>query len=225
MPSQKISGLTSYTTPLAADLIPIVDTANTATKQISIPNLLKMSSIPLGVVNSNTARQSQVVVSATNYYLTNSGLTVPTPIVGMSTSTRFYWRFWIDKTAAGTGAFQISIYRGTNGSTADTQDVLQTIGTQTGVVDVAVVDVSLAVTTTGATGAYYWSMSSMNQASTAATPAGFGNPFGTTGIFSGTVSSVAMNTAALIFGIGVKFTTGTPTFSVPYISAWAVNLS
>lgn len=223
MADTKTSALTSYTTPLAADIMPIVDTANTTLKQVSIPNLMKMATSPLGVVNTNTARQSQVVVSATNYYLTSSNLAVPNPtIVGMSTSTRFFWRFYIDKTAAGTGTFQISIYRGTNGTTADTQDVLQTIGTQTAAVDDAVCDVSLAVTTTGATGAYYWSIGFQQSAASAT---GFGKAVGTTGLFSGTKSSVAMNTAGIQFGLGVNFTTGTPTFSVPFMRAFAVNLS
>lgn len=36
----KISNLTAYTTPLAADVLPIVDTANATTKKISYANLL-----------------------------------------------------------------------------------------------------------------------------------------------------------------------------------------
>lgn len=39
MADAKISALTSYTTPLNADLVPIVDTANTATKQVSWANI------------------------------------------------------------------------------------------------------------------------------------------------------------------------------------------
>ena len=223
MASQKISQLTDYPTPLAADEIPIVDIANTTTKAVTLPNLMAMRTSPLGVVAGNSARQSQVVVSATNYYITSSGLTVPNPaIVGMSTSTRFVWRVVMDKTAAGTGVFQLSIYRGTNGTTADTQDVLQTLGTQTAAVDAMAIDVELVVTATGASGSYFWSICPMQRAATAT---GFGVATGTTGLFTGTVSAVAMNTAGLIFGLGFKATTGTPTISVPFVRGQAFNLS
>lgn len=39
MSDAKISALTSYTTPLNADLVPVVDTANTTTKQVSWANI------------------------------------------------------------------------------------------------------------------------------------------------------------------------------------------
>lgn len=178
--------------------------------------------IPNGIRTSNSAEQSQVVVSGTNYYITNSGLTMPAAAkAGMVVGTKFVWRLAMTKTAAGTGIFQISIYRGTNGSTSDTQDVLQTLGTQTAVVDSMVVDVTLYVTTTGASGAYFWTITPVNKAITAT---GFGIATGTTGYFSGTVSGVAMNTASLIFGLGFKSTTGTPTIRVVSVEAQAYNM-
>jgi hypothetical protein len=125
------------------------------------------------------------------------------------------------KTAAGTGTFQIKLYRGTNGSTADTADVTQTIGTQTAVVDNMTVDVEIVVTTIGAAGAYFWSIIPTNKAITAT---GFGVATGPTGQFSGTVSGVALNTAALKFGIGFVATTGTPTITVPMVRAQALNV-
>lgn len=223
MASQKISQLTSYATPLAADIIPIVDTANAATKGITIPNLFKNTSMLNGISNANTARQSQIVVSTTNYYVTSSNLAIPNPtMAGMIVGSRFVWRIHMDKTAAGTGIFQLSIYRGTTGSVSDTQDVLQTLGTQTAIVDNMLVDIMLVVTATGATGSYFWSMNAIQQA---ATITGFGIATGTTGLFTGTVSSVAMNTAGLQFGIGFKATTGTPTISIPFVHAQAFNIS
>lgn len=39
MSAQKISELTSYTTPLAADVLPIVDTANTTTKKVTFADV------------------------------------------------------------------------------------------------------------------------------------------------------------------------------------------
>lgn len=177
------------------------------------------------ITNGNSAAQSQVVVSGTAYYVTNSSLALPISSntnVAMSTTTRFVWRIGMTKTAAGTGTFQIAIYRGTNGSTADTQDVLQTIGTQTAAVDNMVVDVMLTVTTIGSTGSYYWAIIPQNKAVTAT---GFGVTTGTGAFFSGTVSSVALNTQGLKFGIGFVSTTGTPTITIPYVNAEAFNIS
>jgi hypothetical protein len=178
--------------------------------------------IPNGITNVNTSAQSQVVVSGTNYYITNSTITVPaSPVNGVVIGTTFHWTVAMTKTGAGTGIFQISIYRGTNGSTSDTQDVLQTIGTQTGVVDNMTVDVQLTVTTAGASGVYYWSMVPNNKAITAT---GFGVATGAGAYFSGTVSSIALNTANLKFGLGFKATTGTPTIVIPMVEARAYNL-
>jgi hypothetical protein len=176
------------------------------------------------VVNGNTSRQSQATASGTAYYIAGSALTTPTtPQVAMSTATRYRWTISMDKTAGtSTGAFAIIIYRGTNGSTADTADVTQTIGTATAAVDNMTVDVELAVTTTGATGAYYWSIIPQNKA---VTGTGFGVATGTGAYFSGTVSSVAMNTASLKLGLGFKYTTGTATITIPLVRATAINIA
>ena len=125
------------------------------------------------------------------------------------------------KTAAGTGAFDICIYRGTNGSIVDTRDVTQSIGTSTAVVDNMIVDVQLTVVTTGASGSYFWSIIPCNKAVTAT---GFGVATGATAFSSGTVSSVAMNTASLKFGLGFMQTTGTPTIVIPQVFAQAFNM-
>ena len=178
--------------------------------------------IPNGITNGNTSRQSQVVVSGTSYYVAGSNLNLPATLkTGMAVGTRFRWRVAMDKTAAGTGAFAIEIRRGTAGTTADTADVSQSVGTQTAAVDSMVVDVEMVVTTTGATGAYYWTIIPVQQAATAT---GFGVATGPTGLFSGTVSSVAMNTASLKFGLSFKATTGTPTITIPLVQASAINI-
>lgn len=172
-----------------------------------------------GFGGGSTALQSQVVVSATSYYITNSAVAVPSTLI---VGTRFRWTVAMAKTAAGTGTFQVKLYRGTNGSTADTADVTQTLGTQTAAVDSMMLDVEVVVTTTGATGAYYWTMIPTSKAVTAT---GFGVATGPTGQFSGTVSSVALNTASLKFGLGFVATTGTPTITVPLVRAQALNTS
>lgn len=175
-----------------------------------------------GINNGNTTRQSQIVVSATSYYITSSNINLPATLKdGMIVGTKFVWRVHMDKTAAGTGTFQIIIYRGVNGSTSDTADITQTIGTQTAAVDNMVMDVTVTIATTGATGSYFWSICPMQQAASAT---GFGIATGTTGLFTGTVSSVALNTASLIFGLGFKATTGTPTISIPMVQAQALNI-
>lgn len=177
---------------------------------------------PNGIINGNTSVQSQVVVSGTNYYIAGSNLNIPaSPKVGLVVGSRFRWTVAMAKTAAGTGTFQIKIYRGTNASTADTADVNQTIGTQTAAVDSMMLDVEMVITTTGATGAYFWQIIPMSKALTAV---GFGVATGPTGQFSGTVSSVNLTTGSLKFGLGFTATTGTPTITVPLVRAQALNV-
>ena len=176
-----------------------------------------------GISNTNTAEQSQVVVSGTSYYITNSDIILPSTLkAGMAVGTKFIWDVYMTKTAAGTGTFQVKIYRGTNGSTADTADVTQTIGTQTAAVDMMYMRVTLRVGTTGASGAYFWTITPTTKAATAT---GFGVATGTGGFFSGTVSAVAMNTSGLHFGLGFVATTGTPTIRVVSVNSQAFNIS
>lgn len=176
------------------------------TAYVDRADLLKADDILL-----NSAEQSQVVVSATNYYITNSNIDID--VTNLVAGKAYTWRVWLTKTAAGTGIFQLSIYRGTNATTADTQDVLQTLGTQTAVVDTMWVDVTVRVAAVGAgaTDSYFWTMCAGHLATTAT---GFGLATGTTGLFSGTVSSVDLQAANTKLGIGFKATTGTPTIRV-----------
>ena len=125
------------------------------------------------------------------------------------------------KTAAGTGAFDIIIYRGTHGSTSDTADVTQSIGTQTAAVDNMLVTVQVTVTAIGSSGSYYWSIVPDNKAVTAT---GFGVATGTGAYLSGTVSSVNFTTASQIFGLGFESVTGTPTIVVPMVQAQSYNI-
>jgi hypothetical protein len=183
-----------------------------------VPN----ANIPNGINDgTSTADFSQSMSTGTYYYIPNSKLTMPaSAIAGMNTSTRMTWRLYMKKTAAGTAAFYICIYRGVNGTIADARDVAQSIGVATAALDNMVVDVQLTVTTTGASGAYHWSICAQNKAATAT---GFGVATGA-GQFSGNVSSVAMNTASLIFGIGVMGTTGTTAITVPLVEAQVFNM-
>lgn len=224
-PSQ--TGFITHTLPpVASTLASLAGTETFTNKTVTGLNTtdgIAAVNLPNGITNGNTALQSQVVVSGTSYYITGSNLNLPATLKsGMVVGTRFRWRVAMAKTAAGTGAFAIEIRRGTNGTTADTADVSQSVGTQTAVVDSMTVDVEMVVTTTGATGAYYWTIVPIHSAATAT---GFGVATGATGQFSGTVSSVALNTASLKFGLSFKATTGTPTITVPLVQASAININ
>lgn len=190
-----------------------ISAATDGTDFYSSAYAIPAANVPNGITTVNTAIQSQVVVAGTYYYITGSALTMPASSKnggGMSTSTTMQWQFHMQKSAAGTGAFNICIYRGTNGSTADTRDVTQSIGTATAATDNAVITVTLKVTATGATGSYTWGIAVSHKAATAT---GFGTTDATP-FFTGTVSSVAMNTGSLKFGLGFMNATGTPTVQV-----------
>lgn len=176
---------------------------------------------PGGLTNANSAQQSQTVVSGTAYYLTSSNLTLPATLVnGIKAGTTLYWHATLTKTAAGTGTFQIVLYAGTHGTTSDTAEVSQSIGTQTAAVDTMNVDVQITFVTVGSSGSFYWSITPIHQAATAT---GFGVSV-STGAFTGTVSSFNTTTASLIFGLGFISTTGTPTITVPCVISRATNL-
>jgi len=174
--------------------------------------------LPNGLSNRNTSQQSQVTVAATNYYIAGSNINLPATLVnGIVAGTTFVWKAAMTKTGAGTVAFDILIYMGTNGSTADTAEVTQSIGVQTAAVDNMVVDVLVTFTSTTA---FYWSIVTTNKAATAT---GFGPATGT-GMFSGTVTGLTTTTGSLIFGLGFQSNTGTPTVVIPFVTAQAYNL-
>lgn len=130
MADSKISALTSYTSPKPADLVPIVDTANATTKQISIQNLHAI------YTNASTAAQGAGFASDT--YLTGSAITFPdAPAVG----TTYEAYFDVTKTAAGTATPIIKVRIGTAGTTADTAICTFTFGAGTAVADVAQIQV------------------------------------------------------------------------------------
>lgn len=90
MADQKISQLTSYTTPLSADVLPIVDTANTTTKKISWSALLTaLTSGLTGFLTTSVydpaAIAQQVVGTTATQTLSNKTLT--TPVIGAATGT------------------------------------------------------------------------------------------------------------------------------------------
>jgi len=83
-----------------------------------------------GIRNANTA---DVVANAADTYLTGSALALPSH--GFQVGTRFRWRFWMTKTAAGTATPIWVVRVGVNGTTADTARLTFTGPAQTAAVD------------------------------------------------------------------------------------------
>ena len=178
------------------------------------------ANIPCGINIANAAAQSQLTVAGSAYYITNSALSLPNPMkTGLVIGSTFFWRIGMTKTAAGTVGFNIMIYRGAAGSTADTADVDQSIGVQTAAIDNMMVDVMIRVVSTGANGTYYWCISATNKAATAL---GFGVATGS-GMVSGTTGAKDLTIAGMKFGIGFKSNTGTPTIVIPFVVGQAYN--
>ena len=170
--------------------------------------------------NFNTTAQSQVTVAATDYYITNSDLDMPaTYSTAIGAGTVMKWRTCMTKTAAGTVAFDIIIYKGTNGTTSDTAEVTQSIGVQTAAIDNMCCDVQLSFTSSTAA---YWAIACQNKAITAT---GFGVATGATAFQSGTLSGLTSTTASDKYGLGFQSNTGTPTIVIPIVQAeaWDVN--
>jgi len=202
----------------------VIATATDGTDYYSSSQAIPAANVPGGITTVRSALFTQSMAAGTYYYVPDSALTMPATSKtggGMTTSTTMRWQFMMRKTAAGTGAFNVRIYRGTNGTTADTADVTQSIGTATAAVDIATVFINLKVTATGGTGSYTWGISVQHRAATAA---GFGTTDATP-FWEGTVSGVAMNTASLRFGIGLMGTTGTTALVLSGLSGQVENMT
>lgn len=170
----------------------------------------------------NTALQSQLTVAGTVYYITNSGLKIPsewTPGTGIRVGTVYTWRIQIAKTAAGTTNFTMKIHQGTAGTIADTAIFTQN-WTQTAAVDMATIDVQMVYTTVGASGQAYVTINPVNHS--AATAAGFGFVVNTA--YTGTSTASTTLTAGLVTGLSFSSQTGVPTVTVPFVNAQVDNL-
>lgn len=140
MADTKISALTNYTTPIGADIIPIVDTVNSTTKGITMANLHS--------IFANQSVSSQTPFSS-DTYLTGSNVSIPSgaPYVG----TIYRMTFDVVKTAAGTATPIITIRIGTAGTTADTARLTFTFAAGTAAVDTGRFEVEALFRTVGAT--------------------------------------------------------------------------
>lgn len=222
---QAPAAVTSYvlTMPAAAPTVnnsfKLTSTAGVESYTATIPS---GSDPNASIRNFNSALQSQTVVSATEYYITNSNLNMPAVYnTAIGAGTAFRWHIQMQKTAAGTGSFQILLKKGTNGTIGDTSIVTQVIGaTQTAAVDNLTLDITL--TWTSATAAY-WSISPRQLAASAA---GFGLVFPAVALdFNGTISAQTTTTASDKYGISFISTTGTPTITVSQVQAQAYGVN
>jgi hypothetical protein len=157
--------------------------------------------------------------AGTYYYLSPSALTMPaTYSTAIGAGTTMQWHFEMSKTAAGTAAFNIRFYYGTNGSTSDTTLATQSVGTATAALDDMTCDALLAFTSATAA---YWTLTCQHSAATAV---GFGLAIGSQE-FSGTLTGLTTTTASLIFGLGYSNTTGTAVITVPLVEALAYGVN
>jgi hypothetical protein len=157
--------------------------------------------------------------AGTYYYLSPSALTMPaTYSTAIGSGTTMKWHFAMSKTGAGTGAFNIRFYYGTNGSISDTTLATQSVGTATAVLDDMECNAILAFTSATAG---YWSLACQHSTATAT---GFGLAIGSQQ-FSGTLSGLTTTTASLIFGLGYSNTTGTAVITVPLVTSEAYGVN
>jgi hypothetical protein len=172
-----------------------------------------------GIHNFSSSSLTPGGAAGTYYYLAPSALTMPaTYSTAIGAGTTMTWHIVMSKTAAGTAAFNVRLYYGTNGSTSDTTLATQSVGTATAALDDMTLDAVL--TFTSAT-AGYWSVSCLHSAATAV---GFGCAIGSQS-FSGTLSGLTTTTASLIFGVGYSNTTGTAVITVPLVEAAAYGVN
>ena len=213
MTATTVDFLVSGSSPSAAGQV-IVSTAGTGAKATA-----QWGTTAGGrIYTQGAAVQTQVMVAATKYYVTGSGILVPSTVgVGPVVGSKMKWRIVISKTAAGTGNWSFLVLAGTNGTVADTA-LLNFATTQTAAIDTAVVDIAATFTAVGASATLYTTLTSVHDAAAAA---GFGFPLAPASVASGTSSTFNSGTASLYYGIAVASAVGTPTFTVTEVDAEA----
>lgn len=87
----------------------------------------------------STPSTAQQQISASETYLTGSGIAVPAG--KLKVGSVLMWRIALDKTAAGVATGIFKVYVGTNGSLSDTARITFTLGAQTAAVDAGMVEV------------------------------------------------------------------------------------
>ena len=137
MADTKISALPAASAVADANELPINEAGTT--KKITALQLLAYSGD--SIQNASVTDQT---ISATTAYVTNSNLAVPVGKLRIKTVLR--WRIMVTKTAAGsTAGCAVLVKLGTLGTTGDATILTFTFGTPTGVVDTAVIDVTVII--------------------------------------------------------------------------------
>lgn len=174
--------------------------------------------------NASTALQNYTAVAGTPQYVTGSTLQMPNPsttgfVAGSDAPTRLEWDFIVSKNAAGSAGFNVVVYAGPNGTTADTA-ILTLTATSTAAIDRGVFNLSLTCTTAGSSGVFAGLLGVMH---TAATATGFGYTDAAAGL-AGNSTAFNLTTGGTKFGIALTTVTGTPVMSIGSVRARAVNL-
>jgi hypothetical protein len=159
--------------------------------------------------SQNTPAQS--ITAATDTYITNSGLSVPSTL---RVGTRFRWYINVTKTAAGAASPVWSFRWGTSASTADTARVTITGSAQSAAVDTKTFVWDSIVLTTGASGTIRVFQSGLMTATSQGVPVGLGGATSTNTNWRGVSSTFDTTVGASSIGISVN--TGTA-------AAWTIN--
>jgi hypothetical protein len=165
---------------------------------------------------TNASTADQAIPASTAAYLTNSNIAIPAG--GIKAGSTFNYRITMTKTAAGTVANTFDVRFGTNGTTTDTSRCSFAMGTETAVVDTAVIELTVTVRSVGATAtiACNYRMSH-NLAAT-----GFDNALitKTANLTSATFDDTVANSI-----VGVSYTTGALySITVQQVQATTTNL-
>lgn len=171
-----IANQSGPTTPAAGNSVVFIDST---TGKLGV---MDSTGRVLGSLSRNDATASQGAGFASDTYVTNSGLLIPS--FGMKAGMSFQWTITASKTAASTAAPVYTVRIGPNQTTADTSRLALTAGAQTAAVDNGILFVRVSVRNVSATGviagAAAW-------AKTQAGTAGFGGSIdGVSGTFDNT---------------------------------------
>jgi hypothetical protein len=112
--------------------------------------MLDDGGIVQGILSRNSATASQGAGFASDTYVTNSGLLIPS--FGMKAGMLFRWIITGSKTAASTAAPVYTIRSGSNQSTADTSRLALTTAAQTAVADNGTLFITAQVRNVSASG-------------------------------------------------------------------------
>jgi len=143
MADAKISAFPTITSPLDADLVPIVEAG--ATNTITLNNLTAYFEQRGRQNNASVA--SQTPTGATDTYLVGSDVAIPANRLQAKSAYRLV--MYMSKTAAGVAAMVIAVRIGTGGTTADTARATLTFSAQTAAIDTGRVDLDVTFNSVG----------------------------------------------------------------------------